>query len=129
MRDCNSRLRPMHARGGALLTLSTAGDNGGSPSGSGSYQNRVQFQEGESKVVNSIVLSAMSWASSLKNAVGTRLREEAGQDLIEYAMLVGFIAVAAAAAFLVAGIPDALTTFAENVAECVSLNDPDACAF
>ena len=59
----------------------------------------------------------------------TRLREEAGQDLIEYAMLVGFIAVAAATAFIFAGVPASLETFAGNIADCISLADPDACAF
>ncbi len=78
-------------------------------------------------MVNSIVLSALSWASSLKNSVATRLREEVGQDLIEYAVLVGFIAAAGAAAFFFADLGPKLQEFADRVGACVSLNS-DGCS-
>ena len=68
-------------------------------------------------MVNNIVLSVMARVS---NFVATA-KEERGQDLVEYAVLVGFIGVAAAVAFF-AFMPDALTTFTDKVGACLAFD-------
>ena len=52
-----------------------------------------------------------------------RLTEERGQDLIEYALLGGFIAVAFAAAALFLPLDDAFTDMVTAIGNCVDFND------
>ena len=72
-------------------------------------------------MVNNIVLSVMSWGSSLKDAISTRLREESGQDLLEYAVLVGAIAAVAAGVLYAIG-PTAFQPFADKVTACLTFD-------
>ena len=74
-------------------------------------------------MVNNIVLSGIAWVSSIKNAIAERLSEESGQDLLEYAVLVGAIAVVAGAAFFAAGFD--FGTFTNKVQACISFNATD----
>jgi Flp pilus assembly pilin Flp len=55
---------------------------------------------------------------------GLRDREE-GQDLLEYAMIGGLIAVALLSAFLILG-PD-IDTMAGNIGDCIDLAGSTAC--
>ncbi|MBI5284370.1 MAG: hypothetical protein HY874_04670 [Chloroflexi bacterium] len=72
--------------------------------------------------MNSIILSGMAWASSIKDAITTRIREERGQDLVEYAVLVGFIGVALAAFFLIAGNEIQWANFRNKINDCVTFD-------
>jgi Flp pilus assembly pilin Flp len=56
-----------------------------------------------------------------------RLKSELGQDIMEYALLGGFIALAAAAAFVLLPIDDAMGDFARTVGNCVALSDTYSC--
>ena len=75
-------------------------------------------------MVNSIILSGMAWATSLKNAILSHVADERGQDLIEYAALAGFISLAGAIAIAFYGsdIRDSLHTFATKVSGCLAFN-------
>ena len=53
--------------------------------------------------------------------VSSRLGER-GQDLVEYAVLVGAIGVAAGAVLLVAPLPAAIGDFSDTVVACVTFN-------
>lgn len=72
--------------------------------------------------MNSIILSAMAWASSLKDAVAQRISEERGQDLVEYAVLAGFIGIALAA-FLILN-PFGFDSFRNKVNDCITFDAP-----
>ena len=74
--------------------------------------------------MNSIILSGMAWASSIKDAITTRIREERGQDLVEYAVLVGGIGIVAAIALIGAGAAGWLdfTDFKVKIQDCVQFN-------
>ncbi len=76
-------------------------------------------------MVNDIMLSAMAWASSLKNAVATRIHEERGQDLLEYAVLAGAVGIVAAIALIGAGAAGWLNfaSFKNKIANCVSFSN------
>ena len=74
-------------------------------------------------MVNNIVLSGMAWVSSIKNGITERISEESGQDLLEYAVLVGFIAVALAAAFILLPLGTSMNTFATKIGQCISFNN------
>jgi hypothetical protein len=75
-------------------------------------------------LVNSIILTGMAWASSLKNAIASRVSEERGQDLIEYAVLVGGIGLVAAIALIGAGASGWLDfgSFKTKIQDCVSFS-------
>lgn len=49
------------------------------------------------------------------------LKDERGQDVMEYALLSGFIGIALAVALALAGLGGVMTTFADSVANCVSV--------
>ena len=68
-------------------------------------------------MVNSIILSGMAWASSLKDAIASHLKDEGGQDMIEYAVIVGAIAVAAAAIFFA---PIDFGAFRNKMTACIN---------
>ena len=69
--------------------------------------------------MNDIILSGMAWASSLRDAISSRMKDEGGQDLIEYAVLVGAIGLGAAIALFALG-PAAFDTMAAKVEACVT---------
>ncbi|MDE3096659.1 MAG: hypothetical protein KGK07_11765 [Chloroflexota bacterium] len=70
-------------------------------------------------MVNDIMLSAMAWATSLRTIAVQRLKEERGQDLIEYAVLGGAIALVAMVALLASPFSGAVTNFVSTVGACV----------
>ena len=71
-------------------------------------------------MVSNIVLSVMAWGSTLRTAFMTRLREENGQDVLEYAVLVGAIAIVAGAALYAS--PLSFGTFVNKIQACVSFD-------
>ena len=59
--------------------------------------------------------------------LGRRLREERGQDLLEYALLGGLIAAALTAVGVFVALQTSLTGMAEGIGACInfdSLSDP-----
>jgi len=56
-----------------------------------------------------------------------KLNSERGQDIMEYALLGGFIAVAAAVAFFLLPLDTYLTNFATTVGNCVNLGANYSC--
>ncbi len=74
-------------------------------------------------MVNDIMLSAMAWASSLRTIAVQRLRDERGQDLLEYAVLGGGIALALGALFLVGNpLKGPIDSFFVKMGQCISLD-------
>ncbi|MHB8632198.1 MAG: Flp family type IVb pilin [Candidatus Limnocylindria bacterium] len=74
-------------------------------------------------MVNNIMLSAMAWASSLRTVAVQRLRDERGQDLMEYAVLGGGIALALGFLFLVQNpLSGPINSFFVRMGQCMSLN-------
>ncbi len=75
-------------------------------------------------MVNSIILSGMAWASSLKTAVLSHIKDERGQDFVEYAVLAGAISLVGAAAVLFWGsdIKASFESFAGKVNGCLGLD-------
>ena len=74
-------------------------------------------------MVNSIILSGMAWASSLKSAIASRIGDEHGQDLLEYAILGGAIAMVAAVALYATGDWMNLNTFKSKIGDCLSFSN------
>lgn len=76
--------------------------------------------------MNSIILSGMAWATSLKDAVMHWVREEAGQDIVEYAVIVGGIGILAAVALIAtdggAWLTDAFDSAKTQIADCIQFN-------
>lgn len=72
-------------------------------------------------MVNNILLSGIAWVASIKNAITQRISEEGGQDLIEYAVLVGGIGIVAALAFL--ALPIDFSTMKNKISDCVSFKN------
>lgn len=75
--------------------------------------------------MNSIILSGMAWAASLKDAVTSWVREEAGQDIMEYAVVVGAIAIVAGFVLLAGGgqwLNDALTSMEGKITACIEFS-------
>jgi Flp pilus assembly pilin Flp len=64
----------------------------------------------------------MAWVASIKNAITERISEESGQDVIEYAVLVGAIGIALFAALLLVPLPAAFGTFGNKIANCVKFS-------
>ena len=76
-------------------------------------------------MVNNILLSGMAWASSLKDAIVSHLRDEDGQDIMEYAVLAGAIAltVALILGFGFTGALDgAISTFRDKITGCLTFD-------
>ncbi len=75
-------------------------------------------------IMNTALLRLMTAAGELKN----RLAEERGQDLMEYAVLTGLVAVVAAAALATAAISGALGNMATAIGNCVDFTaSPYSC--
>ncbi len=73
-------------------------------------------------MVSNIILSAAAWASTLRSSFVERLKEESGQDLIEYAALAGAIALVAAVAFVALPMQPIISAFVLKVSNCLQLN-------
>ncbi len=73
-------------------------------------------------MVNDIILSGMAWASSLTRAFITRVKEERGQDLMEYAVLAGAIAVVAGFVLYATNVEGAMNDFGAQVVGCLSFD-------
>ena len=74
-------------------------------------------------MVNSIILSGMAWASSLKSAIESIIADDRGQDLMEYAVLVGAIALVAGAVLLFgAPFTSDFNAFKTAVSGCINFN-------
>ena len=75
-------------------------------------------------MVNNIVLSAVAWASSLRSTIAERLKEETGQDLLEYAVLAGAIAIVAGGVLFTAGAAGlGFDDFRNKIADCMKFKD------
>ena len=66
-------------------------------------------------IINNVLLRVATGVAGLK----TRLTEERGQDLIEYALLGGVIAIAIAALVTTAVLTNALDAMADGIATCI----------
>ncbi len=64
--------------------------------------------------------------TSIRLWVKSHVRSERGQDLIEYALLGGILAVAILAALLVLG--PALTSMGEGISDCIDFDGATTCA-
>lgn len=67
--------------------------------------------------INTALIRAMVAVADLRG----RLADERGQDLMEYALLGGLIAVAAAGALVAAGLSGALDNMATGIKNCIDL--------
>lgn len=72
-------------------------------------------------LINSALLRAHLAMSDLR----ARLSVERGQDLLEYALLGGFIALAIVTGFFL--FDDALTTMTGNIADCIDFDGATTC--
>ena len=75
------------------------------------------------EMINTALMRTAMAAGRLRQ----RLTEERGQDLLEYAMLSGFVAAALAGAFIFADLGGALESMATSIAACVDFNDLTVC--
>ena len=71
---------------------------------------------------NNIILSVMAWKSSTIGLFVTRVREERGQDLMEYAVLAGGIAILLIAALLAIDASGAYDLFAGRIESCITFD-------
>ena len=81
-------------------------------------------------MVNSIILSGVAWASSLKDAIMSRVGDERGQDFVEDAVLIGAIGIAGAVALMGAGAAGWLdfAPFRNKIADCLSFDSSGLCS-
>jgi Flp pilus assembly pilin Flp len=78
---------------------------------------KIHVPEEDNNVLTDISIRIYSFVTNLPNMV----RREEGQDLVEYAVLVGFIGVAAAVAFI-AFMPDALNDMLTIIGDCLAFD-------
>ena len=64
--------------------------------------------------------------STIRLWVKTHVRSELGQDLIEYAMLGGLIALAIAASLLF--LSDAVAAMGDGISDCIDFDGATTCA-
>jgi hypothetical protein len=76
-------------------------------------------------VISNISLSVMAWASALRSTFAQAVKEDSGQGILEYVVLVGFIGIIAYVAFAAAGIKFAVGDFANALGACLQFNDTD----
>jgi len=75
-------------------------------------------------VVNNIMVRAYAWAQGIRTSMIESLKQESGQDVIEYAVLAGAIGIAAALAFLAGpDIPGIIGDFVTKVGGCIQLSN------
>jgi hypothetical protein len=68
-------------------------------------------------MVTNTVLSVLSWVVAIRD---TFARSERGQGIMEYSILVGFIALIAAAAFI--ATPFSFTEFRTDIQDCINFS-------
>ncbi len=73
-------------------------------------------------MVNNLILSAYAWVTRFGSSVTESMKDENGQDVIEYAVLVGAIGIALFAALVLVPLPAAFTTFGNKIANCVKFD-------
>ncbi|MEX2225224.1 MAG: hypothetical protein WEB52_02095 [Dehalococcoidia bacterium] len=76
-------------------------------------------------MVNEFMLSACTWAQALKTAAIAAVTPEDGQDIMEYAVLAGGIALVLGFVLFVVGdnfLLAAFETFAEEIEACVTFD-------
>ena len=73
-------------------------------------------------MINGILLTALAWTMSLRSSVTESLKDEEGQDLIEYAVLVGAIGIALFVALVALPLPAAFATFGNKIKNCVTFD-------
>lgn len=76
-------------------------------------------------MISNMILGAMAWGSALRSSVTSRLAEERGQDLVEYAVLIGGIGILALVAFLAAPLGGSTGMFhqmADKIGACVTFD-------
>ena len=72
--------------------------------------------------MTNIMLSAAAWVTTLRSTITSRIADERGQDLIEYAVLVGAIGVVAFAAFAALPLGVSFTAMGTRISDCVTFN-------
>ena len=78
-------------------------------------------------MINTVMLSAMAFVQNTIGYAINKLKEERGQDILEYAVLVGAIALVAGGVlfvFLDDGIWD---RFTEKISDCLAFNTEGNC--
>jgi Flp pilus assembly pilin Flp len=76
-------------------------------------------------MVSNIMLSVMALVSNTVGYAIAKIKEERGQDLLEYAVLAGAIAIVAGGALFAAGID--FTNFTDKIVDCINFNADDLC--
>ena len=76
-----------------------------------------------STVINTALVRAMIAINSVK----TRLVEERGQDLLEYALLGGLLAAAITAVGVIAVMTGAVDGMAEGIGDCIDFDNVTPC--
>ena len=74
-----------------------------------------------------LITNARLMAGTAAGYLRARFGEERGQDLIEYAMLGGLLAVAITAVAVVAAMTGALDSMATGISNCIDFNAGTAC--
>ena len=73
------------------------------------------------------VTYALSFVSSRVSGLLGRVREESGQDLIEYALLGALIASAIFVAAALTGLSDAINNMGVGIGHCIDFLDSTPC--
>ena len=76
-------------------------------------------------MVTNLSIAAFSWLHSIASSFSALARDERGQDLIEYAMLAGLIALAIIGAIVI--FNDALLNLAGGIGNCIDFNNATVC--
>ncbi len=76
--------------------------------------------------MSNIMLSAMAWVTNTVGYAIAKIKEERGQDLLEYAILIGAIALVAGGALYFFIGEDVFEEFATTITGCIEFDD-DAC--
>ncbi len=74
-------------------------------------------------MVTNMMLEAAAWVTALTDSITQRLKDERGQDLLEYAVLGGAVALVAAVAIVASPIRSDLQSFVTKVGNCISLSN------
>ena len=73
-------------------------------------------------MINTIMLSIHAWVNNTIGYAINKVKEERGQDILEYAVLAG--AIALVAGFVLWGATDGwFETFASKIEKCVTFDD------
>jgi hypothetical protein len=83
-------------------------------------------QEG-STVFNNIIMSVMAWTANTVGYFVTKLKEERGQDILEYAIMAGAIAILLGGALFIAIDENVVENFTTKVTSCLNFNEDGEC--